>query len=145
MANPPTYRGKRFVQAQGLFQATTYVLIIAAPINVFFNWLFVWHLGWGFIGAPWAVVITQNLLPTLLFLYVYFINGRQCWGGFSKRAFTNWGPMIRLALPGMIMVEAEWFAFEILTLATGQFGTTHLAAQSILSECPGSNMPCRCC
>lgn len=40
--------------------------------------------------------------------------------------------MIRLSIPGMIMVEAEWFAFEILTLATGQFGSTYLAAQSIL-------------
>lgn len=40
--------------------------------------------------------------------------------------------MIRLSIPGMIMVEAEWFAFEILTLACGQFGSTMLAAQSIL-------------
>lgn len=40
--------------------------------------------------------------------------------------------MIRLALPGMIMVEAEWFAFEILTLVSGRFGTSQLAAQSIL-------------
>lgn len=40
--------------------------------------------------------------------------------------------MIRLSIPGMIMVEAEWFAFEILTLATGQFGSSYLAAQSIL-------------
>lgn len=144
--------GKRFVQAQGLFQATTYVLLIAAPLNVFFNWLFVWHLGLGFVGAPISIVITQNLLPTLLFLYVYFVDGKQCWGGFSKRALSNWGessyftlalfewhytnlnlgPMIRLSIPGMIMVEAEWFAFEILTLATGQFGSTYLAAQSIL-------------
>lgn len=30
------------------------------------------------------------------------------------------------------MVEAEWFAFEILTLMTSQFGTSYLAAQSIL-------------
>lgn len=30
------------------------------------------------------------------------------------------------------MVEAEYFAFEILTLITGQFGTSYLAAQSIL-------------
>lgn len=157
--------GKRFVQAQGLFHATTYVLLVAAPLNVFLNWFFVWHLGWGFIGAPISVVITQNLLPTLLVAYVYFVDGRQCWGGFSKRALTNWGafssslslsffflkcvvetltiifivrfvvspgPMIRLSIPGMIMVEAEWFAFEILTLATGQFGSTYLATQSIL-------------
>lgn len=40
--------------------------------------------------------------------------------------------MIRLSIPGMIMVEAEWFAFEILTLATGQFGSEYLATQSIL-------------
>ncbi|KAK7748534.1 hypothetical protein SLS53_000554 [Cytospora paraplurivora] len=124
--------GKRFVQAQGLFQATTYVLLIAAPINIFLNWLFVWHLELGFIGAPISVVITQNLLPVLLIAYVYFIDGKQCWGGFSKRALTNWGPMIRLSIPGMVMVEAEWFAFEILTLATGRLGSTYLAAQSIL-------------
>ncbi len=125
--------GKRYVQAQGLFTATTYVLLFCAPLNAFMNWLFVWHFGWGFVGAPIAVAITDNLLPLFLFLYVYFVDGRQCWGGFSRRAFTNWGPMVGLALPGLVMVEAEFLAFEILTLASSYFGTTHLAAQSILS------------
>ncbi|KAH7322486.1 MATE efflux family protein [Stachybotrys elegans] len=87
---------KRFVQAQGLFHVTTYVLIIGAPFNIFANWFFVFHLGWGF------------------------------------RAFVNWGPMIRLALPGMIMIEAQYFAFEVLTLVAGQFGGAALAAQSVL-------------
>lgn len=40
--------------------------------------------------------------------------------------------MIKLALPGLVMVEAEFLAFEILTLVSSYFGTTHLAAQSIL-------------
>lgn len=31
------------------------------------------------------------------------------------------------------MVEAECLAFEILTLASSYFGTTHLAAQSVLA------------
>jgi MATE family multidrug resistance protein len=83
--------GKRFVQAQGLFSATTYVLLIAAPLNGFLNWLLVWHFELGFIGAPIAVAITDNLLPLLLFAYVYFIDGRQCWGGFTKKALVNWG------------------------------------------------------
>lgn len=124
--------GKRFVQAQGLFHATTYVLLIAAPANVLLNWLFVWKLGWGFIGAPLAVATTQNMLPLLLLLYVWKVDGRQAWGGFRKAALRNWGPMVRLALPGMVMVVAEWFAFEILTLASGRIGVTHLAAQSVL-------------
>lgn len=41
--------------------------------------------------------------------------------------------MIRLALPGLIMVEAECLAFEVLTLASSYLGTSALAAQSILS------------
>ncbi|KAK3502605.1 mate-domain-containing protein [Neurospora crassa] len=124
--------GKRFVQAQGLFHATTYVLLIAAPANVLLNWLFVWKLGWGFIGAPLAVAVTQNMLPLLLLLYVWKVDGRQAWGGFRKAALKNWGPMVQLALPGMVMVVAEWFAFEILTLASGRIGVAHLAAQSVL-------------
>ncbi|KAL2126967.1 hypothetical protein VTI74DRAFT_11547 [Chaetomium olivicolor] len=124
--------GKRFVQAQGLFHATTWVLLIGAPINVLANWFFVWKMGWGFMGAASAVVFTQNLLPFLLFLYVRFVEGMECWNGLSKRALSNWGPMVKLALPGMIMVEAQYFAFEVLTLASSQFGSSYLAAQSVV-------------
>ncbi|KAI1481595.1 MATE efflux family protein [Daldinia eschscholtzii] len=124
--------GKRFVLSQGLFIATTYVLLIAAPLNIFMNWLLVWHFELGFVGAPISVAITQTLMPLLLLSYVLFVDGSQCWGGFTRRALNNWGPMIWLALPGMVMVMAEWLAFEILTLATSQFGTSYLAAQSIL-------------
>ncbi|KAK7543216.1 mate-domain-containing protein [Phyllosticta citricarpa] len=125
---------KRYVQAQGLFSATLYVLLICAPLNAFLNWLFVWQFNWGFVGAPIAVAITENLLPLCLFLYVCFVDGRQCWGGFSRAALRNWGPMIRLALPGLVMVLAEFLAFEILTLSASWISTTHLAAQSVLSS-----------
>lgn len=72
-------------------------------------------------------------MPILLFLYVYFIAGSECWNGLSKRALTNWSPMIQLALPGLVMVEAECLAFEVLTLASSYLGTDELAAQSVLS------------
>ncbi|KAK8080681.1 ethionine resistance [Apiospora hydei] len=97
--------GKRFVQSQGLFHVTTYVLIIAAPLNVLMQWLFVWKFEWGFKRGP-----------------------DRC-GDHSE---LDAGTPILLALPGMIMVLAEWFAFEILTLASSQFGTSYLAAQSCL-------------
>lgn len=125
--------GKRFTQAQGLFHATTWVLVFMAPFNVFLSWFFVWHLGYGFVGAPMAIAVTETLLPILLFVFVRFVDGSQCWGGFSRRALSNWGVMVRLALPGMVMVEAEWLAFEILTLLASRFGTEYLAAQSVLA------------
>ncbi|KAI6785103.1 uncharacterized protein J7T54_006745 [Emericellopsis cladophorae] len=125
--------GKRFTQAQGLFRATTHVAMIAAPLNVLLLWLFVWKLDMGFIGAPISVAIVENVLPLLLFLWVRFVDGRQCWGGFTRRALQNWWVMVRLALPGMIMVEAEWMAFEIMTLLASRFGSEYLAAQSAVA------------
>lgn len=129
--------GKRYVQAQGLFNVNMYILLICAPLNAFLNWLFVWHLGWGFVGAPIAVTITENILPIMLFLYVRFIDGYQCWGGFDRRALKNWTPMIKLALPGLIMVLAEFLAFEVLTLSSSWLGETELAAQSVLGSITG--------
>lgn len=125
--------GKRFVQAQGQFSVTLYVLLICAPLNALMNWLFVWKFGWGFIGAPIAVSITENLMPLCLIGYIYFFTEKECWGGFSVKALHNWLPMIKLALPGLVMVLAEWLAFEILTLSSSWLGSTQLAAQSVLS------------
>ncbi|VVT46455.1 uncharacterized protein SAPINGB_P001222 [Magnusiomyces paraingens] len=126
--------GKRFVQAQGIYTASTYVLFICAPINIYLNYYLVWSpvIGVGFVGAALAVAITQWLMAILLFLYVRFVDGMRCWNGFSLNVFTNWGPMMKLAIPGVIMIEAEFFAFEILTFCASILGTTPLAAQSIL-------------
>ena len=137
LAGAPGYAafeaGKRFLQAQGIFSATLYVLLVIAPLNAFLHWLFVWHLRMGFAGAPLAVAIVENLMPIGLFLFVYFIRGRECWAGFSRAALRNWGPMIRLSLPGLLMVLAEWLAFEILTLSASLISSDHLATQSVLS------------
>lgn len=41
--------------------------------------------------------------------------------------------MVRLAVPGYVMVISEFLAFEILTLASAHISTTALAAQSVLA------------
>ncbi|KAI9713594.1 MAG: hypothetical protein M1820_000976 [Bogoriella megaspora] len=126
--------GKRFVQAQGMFQVNMYCLLICAPLNALMHYLFVWQFKLGFIGAPLAVVITENLLPLCLFLYVYFIAGRECWGGLSRAALRNWIPMVQLAIPGLAMVLAEFLAFEILTLCAGLLSTEALGAQAVVGS-----------
>ena len=42
--------GKRFVQAQGIFSAATYCLMLTAPLNVLNHWIFIFHLDYGFLG-----------------------------------------------------------------------------------------------
>lgn len=127
--------GKRYVQAQGIFSASTYVLLACAPLNVLLNYVLVWNptIGMGYSGAPVAVAISEWAMALLLYLYVIFVDGRKCWNGLSLDCFRQWMPMLRLAIPGVIMVEAEFLAFEALTLGASYFGTTSLAAQSILS------------
>lgn len=34
--------GKRYLQAQGVFSASLWVLLVCAPLNAFMNWFFVW-------------------------------------------------------------------------------------------------------
>ena len=126
--------GKRFTQAQGIFSASFWVLVICAPINAALCYTFVFQLGLGFEGAILALSITNILLPLLLFLYCVFINPSSlvCWPGFTRQALRNWIPMLKLSLPGVLMVESEWLAFDILTFASSFVSSNHLAAQSVL-------------
>lgn len=124
--------GKRFLQSQNIFHASTYVLFICLPLNIIMNILFIRF--WGFIGAPIAISATYWLMAFLLLGYVLFVDGKQCWNGFSKRALRHWGPMLKLALPGLVMIESEYLSFEVLTIMASHFGTESLAAQSIISN-----------
>lgn len=38
--------GKRFLQAQGIFDATLWVLLIGASLNILLNWTFIWVRLW---------------------------------------------------------------------------------------------------
>lgn len=132
--------GKRFLQAQGIYHISTYVLLFAAPANLLMNIVFVKK--WGYLGAPLAVSINYWLMAIGLVLATKYaikaedtpagFHPMRCWGGMNwKEAFSGWGKLAGLAIPGLIMLEAEFLAFEILTLMASYLGTTALAAQSI--------------
>lgn len=132
--------GKRFLQAQGIYHILTYVLLFAAPSNLLMNIAFVRHFG--YLGAPIAVAINYWLMALgLLFCTLYVVKKEDaplgmhpltCWGGLTMRdCFSSWKRLVVLAVPGLIMLEAEFLAFEILTLMASYLGTLELAAQSV--------------
>lgn len=130
--------GKRFLQAQGIFEAGTGILFVTAPINIFASWYLVWNEthGIGFIGAPIVAAANFWLMAILMVLYVRYIDGSACWFGiFSLKELTSeWNQLLHLAIPGVIMLESEYVAYEIMTLFASYFGTTELAAQSAVSS-----------
>jgi len=132
--------GKRFLQAQGIYHISTYVLLFAAPSNIVMNILFV--RAFGYLGAPMAVAINYWLMAIGLFVATVFlvkaestptgIHPLACWGELNVgAAFKHWGKLAQLAIPGLVMLEAEFLAFEILTLLASYLGTYELAAQSV--------------
>lgn len=58
--------GKRYLQAQGVFSASLYVLLFCAPLNAFLNWFFVWVSS--LFKFPWTTLIldTRNFNGDLL-------------------------------------------------------------------------------
>ncbi|KAI7851718.1 mate-domain-containing protein [Circinella umbellata] len=124
---------KKYLQAQGLMRPSTYALMITSPLNFGLNYLLVHGKPYnlGYIGAPIATSFSYWLMLALLLLYIRYYKGSEAWGGWSREAFKDWWPFLRLALPGVLMVCSEWWAFELAALAASYLSTTDLAAQSI--------------
>ncbi|KAI9693457.1 MAG: hypothetical protein M1820_009250 [Bogoriella megaspora] len=125
---------KKYLQAQEIMRPGTYVLLFVAPINLGLNYLFVYVMQIGLLGAPIATGISYWLAFVLLVLYSRFIAGWECWGGWTRTAYRwhNIRTFARLAVLGVIHVGTEWWAFEIVALAAGKLGTIPLAAQSVI-------------
>lgn len=132
--------GKRFLQAQGVFDALTYILLFCAPVNILLNYILVWNevVGIGFLGAPLSVVIVNWLMALGLFAYCvanrHPSNVMKAWGGLDiPLAFRHWDRLVHLALNGLVMVEAEFLAFEVLTVYLLYLGIIALDANSVVS------------
>ncbi|KAJ5309788.1 transporter [Penicillium atrosanguineum] len=123
---------KKYLQAQGIMRAGTYVLLITSPLNAGLCYLFCYTLDFGLLGAPLAADISYWTSFILLVLYAKFVAGSECWGGWSRAALTNLWAFARLAILGILHVGTEWWAFEIVALVAGRLGTISLASQSVI-------------
>lgn len=56
----------------------------------------------------------------------------RVWTGWSRQAFKELWPYLKLALPGAAHICLEWWGFEVLMLLTGQLGATVSAAQTVV-------------
>ncbi|KAH9009905.1 MOP flippase [Lactarius pseudohatsudake] len=129
---------KKYLQCQGIMDASTYVLIIISPINVALNIYFVHYTRFGIYGSPIALSLTFWL--AFLFLIMYTAcspthTRNQTWGGIQLHAVLDARACVaflKLAIPGILMVGTEWAAFEIVALAAARLGAVPLAAQSVI-------------
>jgi multidrug resistance protein, MATE family len=126
---------QKYLQAQGIMQASFYITLLLTPLNVFLQYYLVSSTPLEAIGAPLAISITNILLPAGLILYTIYIDGYQCWDKVDYKEAFDWQKIkvfLKLGIPGVIMLCAEWWAFEIVALLAGLLGDEYLAAQSVM-------------
>lgn len=104
---------KKFLQAQGIMRAGTYVLLITSPLSAGLNYLFVYTWKMDIVGAPLATGVSYWLSFAALIMYARFIDGWKAWGGFDRRCLRNMTTFARLAGLGVIMVGTEWVRYCI--------------------------------
>ncbi|XP_021282550.1 protein DETOXIFICATION 24-like [Herrania umbratica] len=122
-----------YLQAQlknlivGCLSAAAFVL------HLLLSWIFVYKLNWGVAGA----MVSLNLCNwAMVFGEFVFIFGGWCpntWKGFSKAAFYDLLPIVKLSLASGVMICLELWYNAILVLLAGYMknATVAIAAFSI--------------
>jgi MATE family multidrug resistance protein len=124
---------------------------IGLPLHALFNYMFIVNeqTSFGLLGAPLANTCTYTVINIMFFAYFKFFYHNRVWNGFSSAAFQSIGQYVLIGLPGIAMVCTgkrkwynvqilkthtliDWWAWDLVTIISGWFGETTLAAQSVV-------------
>ncbi|XP_068945711.1 multidrug and toxin extrusion protein 2 [Petaurus breviceps papuanus] len=125
----------KYLQNQGIVWPQVLSSILGNGFNALANYIFVYVLHMGVPGSALANTIAQYIQVVILFLYVVVRKlYLETWGGWSLQCLEEWETFLSLAIPGMLMICVEWWAYEIGSLLIGLLSVVELSAQSIIYE-----------
>nr|KAF6398835.1 solute carrier family 47 member 1 [Molossus molossus] len=125
----------KYLLSQGILLPQILTGVAANIVNALVNYLFLHQLHLGVMGSALANLISQFSLALFLFLYIFWKKLHQAtWGGWSRECLQDWGSFFHLAVPSMLMLCIEWWAYEIGSFLSGILGMVELGAQSIVYE-----------
>ncbi|XP_065854417.1 protein DETOXIFICATION 24-like [Euphorbia lathyris] len=122
-----------FLQSQMKNQIVGWVFGLAFLVHVPMSWLFVTKLGLGIPGALGALNLSGWLSVIALFVYAFGGWCPNTWTGFSKAAFLDIMPVVKLSLSSGFMICLELWYNAILVLLAGYMknATVEISAFSI--------------
>jgi len=126
---------KRYLHAQGIMSPVFHVSIVVNFIHVACLYVLVELdvFGLGVLGAAVTMVISNTASAVILALYAWCLGlHKQTWYGWTWECTRGCWEYLQVALPGLGMLCLEWWSFEIITLFAGRFGTSAVAAQTVL-------------
>ncbi|NP_001274473.1 solute carrier family 47 member 2, tandem duplicate 2 isoform X2 [Danio rerio] len=124
-----------YLQNQGIIWPQVITGAAGNILNALINYVFLYLLDLGVPGSAAANAISQYSLAVILYTYIRCMGlHKATWDGWSWDCLQEWGSFIRLALPSMLMLCAEWWTYEIGGFLAGLISEVELGAQSIVYE-----------
>ncbi|XP_049632850.1 multidrug and toxin extrusion protein 2-like [Suncus etruscus] len=125
----------KYLQNQGIIWPQVLSGILGNCVNGLANYVLVSMLSLGIRGSAYANTISQFVQMIFLFLYIVLKKlYLETWAGWSSQCLQDWGPFFSLAIPSMLMMCVEWWAYEIGSFLMGLLSVMDLSAQAIIYE-----------
>ncbi|XP_059647254.1 protein DETOXIFICATION 24-like isoform X3 [Cornus florida] len=110
---------QRYLQGQLKNMVVGWLGTASFVLHVFLSWLFVIKWNWGVPGAMSAMIISCWLMVVGLFVYIFGGWCSETWRGFSKAAFIDLLPVIKLSISSGVMVCLElWYYAALILIAS---------------------------
>ncbi|KAL6988614.1 hypothetical protein U1Q18_014366 [Sarracenia purpurea var. burkii] len=116
-----------YLQAQLKNMVIAWLSSSSFLFHLLISWLFVSKLGWGISGAMGALTISSWLVVFGEFIYVFGGWCPHSWKGFTKAAFFDLWPLIKLSVSSGIMLCLELWYNSILVVVAGYMKNAEIA------------------
>ncbi|XP_060799988.1 multidrug and toxin extrusion protein 1 [Neoarius graeffei] len=124
-----------YLQNQGIIWPLVISGAVGSVTNALFNYIFLFPLNLGVVGSAAANVTAQYTMAIMLFVYIRYKGlHKDTWHGLSMDCLQDWGDFMWLGIPGILMLSAEWWVFELGAFLAGLINETELASQSVTFE-----------
>ncbi|KAJ2473089.1 ethionine resistance protein, partial [Coemansia sp. RSA 2320] len=127
---------KSYLFAQGVRGFAVAAQAVGLPLG----WLSIWLLisndatSLGVLGVPYVVMVVGLSFSAVALLYMRRVDScRQCWGGWTRDAFSDLRPVLKLGLAGSAVAFFESVSLHLIDLGSLFLSAEHMAAQAILS------------
>ncbi|XP_039048897.1 protein DETOXIFICATION 24-like [Hibiscus syriacus] len=122
-----------FLQAQQKNLIVGCLSAFSFTLHLLFSWIMVYKLNWGVAGAMGSLNVCSWLMVLGEFVFIFGGWCPNTWEGFSKAAFYDLCPIIKLSMASGLMICLELWYTAILVLLAGYMknATIAIAAFSI--------------
>ncbi|KAJ2449465.1 ethionine resistance protein [Coemansia sp. RSA 2337] len=127
---------KSYLFAQGVRRFAVVAQLVCLPVGWFCTWLFISNeaTSMGILGVPCVIIIVGVGFNIVALWYMRRIEScRQCWGGWSRAAFSDLRPVLKLGLAGSAITFFESVSLHMIDVGSLFLSAEYMAAQAILS------------